>query len=128
MTGALKRGVRELENWVKGSVSRATRLARGEGTAGTRAAPTQTATNDSQIGVRLDNAEKITRNGKEYKRYKLQANKNAANPTIRELANKNSHRVFAEADVPLDGTIPTDQKITALFQDLIDDVDKNMKS
>lgn len=46
------------------------------------------AVNDSDIGVQLDNGETITRDGKAYKCYKLRANKNASNATIKELANK----------------------------------------
>lgn len=55
---------------------------------GTRAAPTRTAVSDSKIGVRLDSAETVEKGGKLYKRYKLQANKNASNPTIKEAAQR----------------------------------------
>jgi hypothetical protein len=42
------------------------------------------------IGSRLDNGEKVTKDGKEYKRYKWQINKNAQNATLKELANKDT--------------------------------------
>lgn len=126
MSRALKDGVRSLKQWVTTSTSRATRIVKGEGEAGTRAAPARTPANDSKIGVRLDNGEIVTKDGKQYKRYKLQANKNASNSTIKELANKNSHRVFAEADIPLDESIPFDERLSSFWQDLEEDLDKKM--
>ncbi|KAB8213066.1 hypothetical protein BDV33DRAFT_84268 [Aspergillus novoparasiticus] len=126
MSRALKDAVRALRAWVDASASRSAKIAKGEGTPGTRAAPARTAVNDSNIGVRLDHAEIVTKDGKAYKRYKLQANKNASNATIKGLANKNSHRVYAEADVAVDDSISTEDKISKLFQDLENDVDEKM--
>ncbi|RMZ46504.1 hypothetical protein AFCA_012201 [Aspergillus flavus] len=126
MSRALKDAVRALRAWVDASASRSAKIAKGEGTPGTRAAPARTAVNDSNIGVRLDHAEIVTKDGKTYKRYKLQANKNASNATIKGLANKNSHRVYAEADVAVDDSISTEDKISKLFQDLENDVDEKM--
>ncbi|PYH75338.1 hypothetical protein BO82DRAFT_36729 [Aspergillus uvarum CBS 121591] len=126
MSRALKDAVRELKAWVTESASRSARIARGEGTPGSRAAPTRTASNDSKIGVRLDNGENVTKEGKVYKRYKVQACKEASNSTIKSLASKNSHKVYAEADVPIDDSISVDDKIKKLFEDLENDVDKKM--
>ncbi|PNS21220.1 hypothetical protein CAC42_3558 [Sphaceloma murrayae] len=68
-------------------------IARGAGTAGSRAAPAQAGNNDKKIGVRLDNADTIVKEGKKFKRYKLQVNKGAENPTLKGLADKNSHEM-----------------------------------
>lgn len=102
------------------------RLAGGQGTSDTRAAPAQMAKNDSEIGARLDNGETVIKDGKTYKRYKLQVNKNASNPTLKDLANKDSHRVFGDADMPLDDSIPLTDRIDHFFQDLEQDIDKKL--
>ena len=96
-----------------------TKISQGNGIAGTRAAPSQSGSNYSTIGSRLDNGEKVLKNGAEYKRYKWQINKNANNPTLRELANKNSHKVWSEADVPInsDGS-SAEADVGQLFEDL----------
>jgi len=49
----------------------------------------------------LDNGEKIVKDGKYYKQYKWQINRNAENPTLREMAKKGSHKVWAEGDLPI---------------------------
>ncbi|KAK1144574.1 hypothetical protein N8T08_005447 [Aspergillus melleus] len=116
MSRALKDGVNALKAWVAASASRSAKIAKGEGSPGTRAAPTRTAVNDSNIG-----------DGEVFKRYKLQANKNASNATIKSLANQNSHKVYAEADVAVDDSIFAEDKISKLFEDLENDVDERMR-
>ncbi|KMP01771.1 hypothetical protein CIHG_05845 [Coccidioides immitis H538.4] len=49
--------------------SRVSKIATGEGIAGTRAAPTQSGNNDTSIGGRLDHGETYEKDGKRYKRY-----------------------------------------------------------
>jgi hypothetical protein len=95
------------------------KLARGEGTPGTRAAPAQAGNNDKKIGVRLDNADTIVKDGKKFKRYKFQVNKGADNPT---LADKNSHEVWSQADMPVDDGDPEE-----VVNNLFDDLEKNLK-
>ncbi|KAL2785323.1 hypothetical protein BJX66DRAFT_343215 [Aspergillus keveii] len=90
MSRARRESLEALKNWVLGRSSQVTKLASGQGIAGTRAAPSQSGSNDMTIGSRLDNGEKVTKDGKEYKRYKWQINKNAQNATLKELANKDT--------------------------------------
>lgn len=75
------------------------RVVSGTGTPGTRAAPTQAGNNDANIGLRLDYGERFKKDGKTYRRVNLQVNKGAENPTLKALANKNSHEVWSHADV-----------------------------
>ena len=95
MSRAVKDSLRSLKAWVLQSPSRVKKIAEGKGTPGTRAAPTQLSTNDKKIGSRLDNGEKIIKSGKEYKRYKFQINNGADNSTLKQLANKDSHKVWS---------------------------------
>jgi hypothetical protein len=107
---------------VLASPSRVAKLARGEGTPGTRAAPAQAGNNDKKIGVRLDNADTIVKDGKKFKRYKFQVNKGADNPTLKTLADKNSHEVWSQADMPVDDGDPEE-----VVNNLFDDLEKNLK-
>lgn len=118
----------KLQSWVLGRNSQITKLAQGQGIAGTRAAPSQSGPNDSSIGSRLDHSVEVEIDGKKYRKYKWQINKNAANATLKELANKDSHKDWSEADVPI-GSNASDvsdakEKVEKLFSDL----KKNMKS
>ena len=65
----------------------------------------------------MDNGEKIVQGGKEYKRYKFQINKGAENSTLKELANKDSHKVWSQADVPIGEDSP-DKIVEQLFESL----------
>lgn len=124
MSRARLESLENLKNWVLGRASQISKLARGEGAAGTRAAPSQSGSNDTKIGSRLDHGEKLTKDGKEYRRYKWQINKNAENQTLKELANKDSHKVWAEADVP----VTTDANETkAAVEKLFADLKTSMK-
>ncbi|KAK5116751.1 hypothetical protein LTR62_007425 [Meristemomyces frigidus] len=122
MSRTLKESPKGLQTWVMASPSRMARLARGEGTPGTRAAPTQAGNNDKRIEVRLDNADTIIQDGKKFKRYKFQVNKGADNPTLKTFADKNSHEVWSHADMSCnDGD--SESAIINLFEDL----EKNLK-
>lgn len=122
MSRALKESLKSLKSWVMASPSRMAKLARGEGAPGTRAAPAQAGNNDKKIGVRLDNADTILKDGKKFKRYKFQVNKGAENPTLKSLADKNSHEVWSQADIPIGDGDPQD-----VVNDLFDDLEKNLK-
>lgn len=95
-------------------------IASGQGIAGTRAAPTKTVVNDQRIGLRADWGDTFWRDGNQYKRVKIQANKGADNPTIRALAQKDSHKILAEADLEI-GALSDDEAIDQLFEDLAED-------
>ncbi|KAJ6001654.1 hypothetical protein N7499_008847 [Penicillium canescens] len=119
MSNARIESLNKLKNWVLGRSSQVLKLAQGQGIAGTRAAPAQAGTNDTKIGSRLDHGEKVIKDGKEYKRYKWQLNKNAENSTLKELANKDSHKVWSEADVPVTSdTADEKERVEKLFADL----------
>nr|OQO30196.1 hypothetical protein B0A51_11592 [Rachicladosporium sp. CCFEE 5018] len=122
MSQALKESLKGLKTWVLASPSRVAKLVRGEGTPGTRAAPTQAGNNDQKIGVRLDNADTIVKDGKRFKRYKFQVNKGADNPTLKTLADKNSHEVWSQADMPVDEGDPEE-----VVNNRFDDLEKNLK-
>jgi hypothetical protein len=123
MSKALKSSLQTLKAWILQSNSRVQKIANGQGNAGTRAAPAQSGSNDKKIGSRLDNGETFTKNGKEYKRYKFQINKGADDTTLKQLADKNSHKVWAQADIPL-GEADTRKTVEQLF----DDLEKDLKS
>nr|KMM64693.1 hypothetical protein CPAG_01045 [Coccidioides posadasii RMSCC 3488] len=106
-----------LQNWVFAALSRVAKIATGEGIAGTRAARTRSGNNDTSIGGRLDHGETYEKDGKRYKRYKFQINKKADNPTLRQFANQDSHRVWAQADLEI-GTIPDKEAVEKLFDDM----------
>ncbi|KAL9023352.1 MAG: hypothetical protein Q9196_007255, partial [Gyalolechia fulgens] len=115
----------KLKEWVMARPSQVAKVSQGLGTPGTRAAPAQTGVNDTRIGSRLDNAQTIIKeDGKQYKRYELQINKNADDPTLKKMANKDSHKVWAEALVP----IGSDQsKAGEIVEQLFDDLEADIK-
>ncbi|KAJ4992999.1 hypothetical protein SVAN01_01351 [Stagonosporopsis vannaccii] len=123
MSRSLKVSLQSLKDWVFQSKSRVQKIASGQGTAGTRAAPAQSGTNDKTIGSRLDNGETFDKDGRQYKRYKFQVNKGADDKTLKDLANKDSHKVWAQADLPLgEGDAP--EVVEQLFKDLEKDLSK----
>ncbi|KAJ5348603.1 uncharacterized protein N7506_001856 [Penicillium brevicompactum] len=128
MSRARLESLEKLKNWVLGRNSQITKLAQGQGIAGTRAAPSQSGQNDASIGSRLDHSEQIEIDGKDYRRYKWQINKNAANSTLKDLANKDSHKVWSEADVPVDSDTSDASDAKARVEKLFNDLKKNMKS
>ena len=101
MSRALKEALESLFDNILQTTARVRTIAEGNGTPGTRAAPARNANNDKRFGVRIDNGERVIKDGVEYKRYKMQANKEAENATIREMADKNPHKVLAVADLPI---------------------------
>ncbi|KAI6797247.1 hypothetical protein KC363_g2981 [Hortaea werneckii] len=121
MSRAVKESLQRMKSWVTSTASRVNKIASGQGDVGTRAAPTQAGSNDTEIGSRLDYGDKSIKDGKEFRRYKFQINKQAANSTLRDLANKDSHKVWAQADVPLDSKSP-EEAVEKLFEDLEKDL------
>lgn len=65
----------------------------------------------------MDYGENIVKDGKEYRRYKLQTNKGADNETLKQLADKDSHQVWSTADIPVGEGRPADI-VEKLFEDL----------
>ncbi|KAF9730358.1 hypothetical protein PMIN06_009056 [Paraphaeosphaeria minitans] len=117
MSRSLKNSLQSLKKWVFQSDSRVTKIANGQGTPGTGVAPAQSGNNDKKIGSRLDNGETVLKDGKEYKRYKFQVNKGAEDKTLKELADKDSHKVYAHADMPI-GEVDKRKAVENLFEDL----------
>lgn len=124
MSRARRESFQALKKWVFDRNSQVKKIAAGQGIAGTRAAPSQSGSNDSKIGSRLDNGETFTKDGKEYKRYKWQINKNAENATLKDIASKDSHKVWAEADIPITSD---NSKAKATVSQLFDDLEESMK-
>ena len=116
MSRAIKESLQKLRQVVFSSKSRIE-------TAGTRAAPSRSGNNDEKIGSRLDNGENFTENGKRKKRYNFQINKGAENPTLKKMADKDSHKVYSYADIDLDDEKPHDEKL----EDFFDQLEKNLK-
>ena len=67
--------------------------------AGTRAEPKRD--EDKRAGVRVDFGEVVDRDGRKVRHYKVQPNKGADDPTLKDMAAKNSHQVVAEAFWPI---------------------------
>ncbi|KAL3425183.1 hypothetical protein PVAG01_04464 [Phlyctema vagabunda] len=124
MSRAVRESLQRLRQAVFSSKSRIESIASGHGTPGTRAAPPQSGNNDKKIGSRLDNGETYTDNGKRKKRYNFQINKGAEDPTLKKLANKNSHKVWSYADVDLDDQKSAEEKLDDFFDQLEDNLDK----
>ncbi|KAK3045460.1 hypothetical protein LTR09_012948 [Extremus antarcticus] len=128
MSRAIKDGLQKLQQYVTSTKSRLTKIVNGQGDAGTRAVPAQTGKDDAEIGLRLDYGDKFTKSGKEYRRYKLQVNKQAANPTLKAMAAKNSHKVWAEADLQINPAPDNADQVAAdFFSDLEKDLDAKTK-
>jgi len=72
---------------------------------GSRAYPNPT--KDAAVGFRLDWGEEIQDDSGHYRNVKLQVNKNAEDATLKKLAGKDSHRVYATARVSLDANDST---------------------
>ncbi|KAK2825769.1 hypothetical protein FQN49_007381 [Arthroderma sp. PD_2] len=114
---SIRRGVHRMHNRAKASASARKRILNPsmEG-AGTRVFPPANPPLDKNIGVRLDKGEKVQ--GKPgFLRLKLQVNKGAEDPTLKKLANENSHRVLATIDVDTTQE-PTEENLAKFFDDL----------
>jgi hypothetical protein len=123
MSRAIKASIQQLKVHVFAAKSRVEKILKGGGSPGTRAAPAQMGKHDADIGVRLDYGDRITRDGIEYQRYKLQANKQAANATIKAIAAKNSHQVLAEVDVPVN---PAPEKADETLENMFEHLENNI--
>ncbi|KAF2172795.1 hypothetical protein M409DRAFT_16756 [Zasmidium cellare ATCC 36951] len=99
MSSTVKKAVREIFEEITKTKSNLKRvLHMSESGAGQRVFPPKTAKNDEKFGLRLDKGEPVK--GKPgVIRLNLQANSNAKNKIIREIAQKDSHRVLASVDV-----------------------------
>ncbi|KAG6063445.1 hypothetical protein E4U32_001240 [Claviceps aff. humidiphila group G2b] len=94
-------GLIMMEAWVDALVSRKIRLLFGNGTIGARVAPTRAGDNDKTIGLRLEYAYTLYKDGVQYMRYHLHPNRGANDPTLKALANKDPNAVLSYADIPL---------------------------
>ncbi|SMQ56368.1 unnamed protein product [Zymoseptoria tritici ST99CH_1A5] len=99
MSSTLKKAVKEIFEEISKTKSNLKRvLNMSESGAGQRVFPPRTSKNDEKFGLRLDKGEPVQ--GKPgFIRLNLQANSNAKNNTIREMAQKDSHRVLASIDI-----------------------------
>ncbi|SMR62375.1 unnamed protein product [Zymoseptoria tritici ST99CH_1E4] len=99
MSSTLKKAVKEIFEEISKTKSNLKRvLNMSESGAGQRVFPPRTSKNDEKFGLRLDKGEPVQ--GKPgFIRLNLQANSNAKNNTIREMAQKDSHRVLASIGI-----------------------------
>ncbi|KAG6154824.1 hypothetical protein E4U37_001707 [Claviceps purpurea] len=114
MTSAIEKSVDDLRVWTEQNASRLDKLVEGEGTLGTRLAPTKSAGNDRRIGCRLDFGSKFEQDGRTMTRYQLQINSGAKKPTLKALASEDTHATWSYADIPL--TTSLRQKASRLRQ------------
>ncbi|OJD26720.1 hypothetical protein ACJ73_01890 [Blastomyces percursus] len=82
-----------------------------------RSGPTQSGNNDTSIGARLGYGELYEKDGKRYRLFECQINKNADNPTLKEHAIQDCHRVWAQADLEI-GAMSDKEAVEKLFDDL----------
>lgn len=99
---AIFKMVDSITGWVEKAESRFANFSKGLGEEGSRLAPTKAGDNDERIGGRIDHGRKFMKDGIWYRRYDLQANKNAKDATIKSLSQKNSHAKIAATDVPME--------------------------
>ncbi|DAA72767.1 TPA_exp: Uncharacterized protein A8136_5436 [Trichophyton benhamiae CBS 112371] len=127
MSSRMIASVNSIKTWVMSSKGRMVKIAKGSGTAGTRAAPTQSGTNDEKMGGRLDFGERFEKDGKVYCRFNFQLNKNAENKTLRDLARDNTHKKWSSAEIEISENPTEDEareKATQLFDSIISNLQK----
>lgn len=124
MVSALKSSAQALKAYILQTKSRTINFVK-KGTPGQRFAPQQTGNHDSKIGSRLDNGETFVKDGKEYKRYNFQLNKQASNPTLKAEAQKDSHKVWAKVDVELEDN-PTYENSKAKVEDAFQNIEDQL--
>lgn len=124
MVNAPQEALKALRAWFAAAQSRMKQVVSGNGIPGHRAGPTQASNNDAKIGARLDYGERFEQDGKGYQRVNFQLNKGAERTTIRELANKDPHKVWASADIRIDTAGRT---VEEAFDELFDDLDKDIR-
>lgn len=125
MVSAIRSSARSLRDYILQTKSRVIGFAKGQGTPGHRFAPKQAGNSDTNIGSRLDNGDMITRDGNQYRRYKFQLNKNAQNSSIKDEAQKDSHKVGAQVDVQVKEN-PTHEESKTVVQDAFADIERQL--
>lgn len=126
MSRAITKALGKLEKWVTTTKSRQGTIAQGNGTPGTRAAPTRAGNNDAKLGCRLDFGEVYVKGEKKYQRYYLQLNKQAEDSTIQKLAQKNSHQNWSYADVEIKEN-PTEEDKKEASTSLFEQLEENLE-
>ncbi|KAL8921040.1 MAG: hypothetical protein Q9208_005931 [Pyrenodesmia sp. 3 TL-2023] len=116
-----------LKNYVFQTKSRQLIIAKGLGIDDTRAAPSQGGNHDAKVGGRLDRGKVFTKeDGKQYRRYIFQLNKDAEQPAVKKLAQKDAHKVYAVADVPVEDDMD-ESKAEEVCEQLFDELTANAK-
>ncbi|KAJ5975460.1 hypothetical protein N7481_009167 [Penicillium waksmanii] len=115
-----------VEEHVLACVSRGQTLLNGNGIAGTPATPNRGSDLTKKWGIWIKNGEDIKVGDEVRKRYHLQFSKDAENPTIKKLANKDPSKKWSYADivinpkVPVDGEVALKQFFTDLRNNIVD--------
>lgn len=117
---ALLKSLQALQSYVLNRPSQVLKLARGTGLPGTRAAPSPSGTNDTKIGLRIDFGEVVVLDDQQTVQIiNLQVNKNAEDPALKELANKDSHKVWSKARIiPTSNPDEARAAVEKLFKEL----------
>ncbi|KXT03796.1 hypothetical protein AC578_737 [Pseudocercospora eumusae] len=127
MSRAAKATLDRVFTHIKSAASRKKGLFSKAAEAGTRAAPARGGKHDKQVGGRIDYGDKHQIGEKLYRRVKFQLNKDADDKSVRELA-KQSHKIWAEADVQIDPPPDDeDQATEKAYEDLRKDLEDKAK-
>jgi hypothetical protein len=123
MANAIKRALEAMFNDILKSKNALKRVLNPslEG-AGSRIYPPKDPSKDAKYGIRIDKGEPV-HDKPNTVRVKLQANSNAENKTIRDMAKKDSHAVLATADIDVTQDI-TEENLDAIKDQLY----KSLKS
>ncbi|GIK02123.1 hypothetical protein Aspvir_006166 [Aspergillus viridinutans] len=114
MASAVKRGLQKIFERAEKSQSALKRILNPSADgAGTRVFPPQNPNSDRQIGLRIDKGEPVQGKANVLK-LKLQVNKNADDPTLKKMADQNSHAVVSEAEVNV-AQEPNVENLKSLF-------------
>jgi hypothetical protein len=102
--------------------------------------PRKPAPTTSKFGVRIDYGPRYVQSDYIFQKFYLQVNKGASNKTLKELADKDSHKIWSNAEVLIEaeestqeepvkagspkdtGKDPLVEKIGKLFDDLEDNI------
>lgn len=126
MASARKKALTLLKNWVMDSSSRMKKLASGTGDSGARAAPARTKKNDQNLGSRIDYGPMWKDDKTEYRRYNWQLNSDANDSSIKKLAQKDSHKVWSHANVPVTPA-PTEEEARKAVESMFKELEENLE-
>ena len=93
------------------------------GELGTRVLPAKGTKHNKIIGIRMDRGKRYFKDGEERQSFNIQVNKEAEDPTLRKLAQKDSHKIWAMADIAVGPKEDPTQAVNDFFDRLEASVD-----